>query len=712
MIITSFRQQILSLINTPKIETQCKIKLEDGLRRLLDKHAPTTERRVPSGRTSPWYSAISGQLRQAKRDRRRAERRWQKSKLTVDEQIFWTAKEAVAQLVQRAKEDYWSSKIESSASTKGLFSTSNRLLGKSKDSTLPTDIPTEDLSDAFSDFFSSKVQKIREELDSATPTPSSPFTDDVEQTASSFVGFRPVTEHEVKSVITKSAPKTCALDPVPLLVECLDELLPVITSIINSSLLSGTFPSTFKQSIVFPLLKKPSLDPNTLKNYRPVSNLSFLSKITEKLVLSQLSDYLHSHNLFPTTQSAYRAGHSTETALVRVMNDLLRAMDGGNLSILTLLDLSAAFDTIDHQILLDRLHLSFGLSGTALTWFQSYLSDRTQTVSAGNHTSKTSTLSLGVPQGSVLGPVLFILYTKPLSTLISHHSVSSQTFADDTQLRGSCPPDRLDSTIRRVQDCVDDVKRWMTCNKLKLNDDKTEVLLIHPKNKPLPPSVPSSISVGNSDIKLSSSARNLGVTFTDTLSMDKHITNICRSAYTEIRKISSIRHLLSFDATKTLVCSIILSKFDYCNALLTGIPQHLTDKLQKVQNTAARLIFRAKKHDHIQPLMQQLHWLPISSRIIHKTANICFNSFTDPHFPVYLSELLHPYTPSRQLRSSTDSRILSIPRTKTKTTGDRSFSFSAPTLWIQLPHPIRHCKTSSTFKKSLKTHLFKSAYNT
>ncbi|KAK7102473.1 hypothetical protein V1264_020687 [Littorina saxatilis] len=194
--------------------------------------------------------------------------------------------------------------------------------------------------------------------------------------------------------------------------------------------------------------------------------------------------------------------------------------------------------------------------------------------------------------------------------------------------------------------------------------------------------------------------------------MDKHITNMCRSAYTEIRKISSIRHLLFFDATKTLVCSLILSKFDYCNALLTGIPQHLTDKLQKVQNTAARLIFRAKKHDHIQPLMQQLHWLPISSRIIHKTANICFNSFPDPHFPVYLSELLHPYTPSRQLRSSTDSRIFSIPLTKTKTTGDRSFSFSAPTLWNQLPHPIRHCETSCTFKKTLKNHLFKSAYNT
>ena len=686
--------------------------LDDGLRALLDKHAPPMVRRVPTGRSSPWYAGVRDQLRIAKHGRRRAERRWLKTGLAVDRQIYWTAKEAVAEIVQKAKEDYWSSKVKSCVSTKALYNASNRLLGNSKNSTLPTDIAPEQLPDAFADFFITKVQAIREELDSATPAPSSPFSEDVNRTES-FDGFRPVAEDEVRRVINRSASKSCALDPipVPLLVECLEVLLPALTSIINSSILSGIFPSIFKRSIVLPLLKKPSLDPNTLKNYRPVSNLSFLSKVIEKLVLSQLSDYLHSRNLYPSSQSAYRPGHSTETALVRVMSDLLRAMDDGKLSILTLLDLSAAFDTIDHQILLDRLHLSFGLCGSALNWFQSYLSDRTQTVSISNRSSKPSALSLGVPQGSVLGPVLFIIYTAPLSSLIRHHSLSSHSYADDTQISASCFPDQLDATILRMQECVGDVKRWMTCNKLKLNDDKTEILLIHSQNKPLPPSAPSSISIGNSDITLSSSARNLGVTITDTLSMDKHVTNICRSAYNEIRKISTIRHLLSLDATKTLVCSLILSKFDYCNTLLAGIPQHHIDKLQKAQHSACRLILKARKHDHIQPHMRQLHWLPISSRIMYKSANLCFNSFTDPHFPAYLSELLLPYIPTRQLRSSTDKRTLLIPRTKTKTIGERSFFFHAPTFWNQLPFHVRHCQTSPTFKKYLKTHLFRSAYD-
>ena len=146
-----------------------------------------------------------------------------------------------------------------------------------------------------------------------------------------------------------------------------------MTAIINQSLHTGVFPSVFKEAIIKPLLKKPSLDPNSLKNYRPISNLSFLSKATEKIVLSQLSAYLNANNLFPTSQPAYRPGHSTKTALLNVMNDILHALDNGDVTVVTLLDLSAAFDTIDH-ILCQRLEHRYGISGTPLSWFRSYLS--------------------------------------------------------------------------------------------------------------------------------------------------------------------------------------------------------------------------------------------------------------------------------------------------------------------------------------------------
>ena len=221
---------------------------------------------------------------------------------------------------------------------------------------------------------------------------------------------------------------------------------------------SGLFPSAFKSVIVKPLLKKTTLNPEILKNYRPVSNLSFLSKILEKVVLRQLSSHLLTNNLFYSHRSAYRAGHSTETALLKIVNDLLSALDEDKLSLLSLLDLSAAFDTIDHSNLLSRLSYSFGISDTVLAWFTSYLTDRTQTVSVNGSNSLPAPVHYGVPQGSVLGPILFVLYTHPLSKIIQHHSLYCHRFSDDNQLYISTNLAQLQEIIRTSQSCISDVQ--------------------------------------------------------------------------------------------------------------------------------------------------------------------------------------------------------------------------------------------------------------
>ena len=194
--------------------------------------------------------------------------------------------------------------------------------------------------------------------------------------------FRCVTEEEVRSIIISSPPKSCCLDPIPtpLLMKHLDSTVGTITSIINESLSSGSMPDSFKHAGVRPLLKKQNMPSNELKNYRPVSNLPFLSKILEKVVLSQLEVHFLKYNLLDSHQSAYREFHNTETALLKVHNDLLCAADKNDISILALLDLSAAFDTIDHHILLERLRITMGLSGTVLSWFESYVTGRSQSV--------------------------------------------------------------------------------------------------------------------------------------------------------------------------------------------------------------------------------------------------------------------------------------------------------------------------------------------
>ena len=590
-----------------------------------------------------------------------------------------------------------------------FFDICGRLTGRKRLSPLPTSFPSGQLPQVFCDFFTRLVSDIRSKMDLVSPAV---IVSNDSVPPCSFLSFQSISETDLKAIILKSKPTTCPLDPIPthLFVECLDLILPHVTQIVNQSLSSGVFPTLFKNAIVKPLLKKPSLDQNILKNYRPVSNLSFLSKIMEKVVLKQLLAYLNTNDLMSHSQSAYRPAHSTETTLVKVTNDLLKSLDEGNVSVLTLLDLSAAFDTIDHVTLLRRLNIHYGISGSALSWFKSYLLGRTLTVLVDGQTSTSVPLTFGVPQGSVLGPVLFTMYTEPLSTLIQSHSVSSQSFADDTQLYDSTSPDKAVTVISTIETCITDVKTWMVQNKLKLNDEKTEALLFKKKTTSFPADQPSSLRVGDSDISFVQSARNLGFTVTSDMSLDKHISNTCRSAYFELRKIGAIRQYLSVQTTNTLVCAFVLSKLDYCNALLSGCPLHLLQKLQKVMNSAARLVLKARKRDHATPLLRTLHWLPVKARIEYKLCTLCFNYFSGS-CPSYFSDLLTTYTPRRQLRSSSDSRIFSIPKVKTKSYGERSFSFCAPSTWNSLPHHIRHIQSLSSFKRTLKTYLFQKHFS-
>ncbi len=263
------------------------------------------------------------------------------------------------------------------------------------------------------------------------------------------------------------------LDPIPskLLKEVLPEVIDPLLAIINSSLSLGYVPKNFKLAVIKPLIKKPQLDPKDLVNYRAISNLPFLSKILEKVVSSQLYSFLEKNDICEDFQSGFRLYHSTETALIRVTNDLLLSSDRGCISLLVLLDLSAAFDTIDHNILLNRLENFVDISGSALAWFKSYLSDCHQFVAVNEEVSYRSQVQYGVPQGSVLGPLLFTLYMLPLGNIIRKHGVSFHCYADDTQLYISSRPGETHQ-IEKLMECIVDIKNWMTSNFLLLNSEK------------------------------------------------------------------------------------------------------------------------------------------------------------------------------------------------------------------------------------------------
>ncbi|KAK3570014.1 hypothetical protein QTP86_009166 [Hemibagrus guttatus] len=335
-----------------------------------------------------------------------------------------------------------------------------------------------------------------------------------------------VASEEVLQITQSCNPTTCPLDPIPsaMLQTISPDLLSFITTVINGSLTSGHVPTVFKKARVIPILKRPALNPSEISNYRLVSLLSFLSKILERIVCNQLSDYLMQNNFHDPNQSGFKAAHSPETALLAVTEKLHAARSAKLSSVLILLDLSAAFDTVNHKTLLSTLR-SLGIFGTAWEWFASYLDGRSYQVTWKGLTSAPHRLSTGVPQGSVLGPLLFSLYTHSLDKVISSHGFSYHCYADDAQLIFSFPPSDATASAQ-ISVCLADISSWMTAHQLKLNPSKTELLIITDDPSP---AQDLEISLSNSMISPSATARNLWVTMDNQLSFSSHVTNVTRS---------------------------------------------------------------------------------------------------------------------------------------------------------------------------------------
>ena len=287
-----------------------------------------------------------------------------------------------------------------------------------------------------------------------------------------------VDEDELLKAVQRLPNKHCASDPTPtwLLKNISEMILPFVKSMVNQSFSEGIVPKSWKSAQVTPLLKKPSLDHNVVSSYRPISNLPVLSKLSERLVLNRIMSYLNNSNLLLTHQSAYRRHHSTETAVTKVCSDILGAADDGKLSLLILLDLSTAFDLVDHSILLKRLESTHGFDGFTLEWFINYLSDRSFNLRCSGTKSEFFDSSVGVPQGSVLGPLLFSLYTGDLERIVLKYKLGFHQYADDTQIYCHCNNECTEKLQLRVSECVDEIASWMGANYLKLNSEKTEMM--------------------------------------------------------------------------------------------------------------------------------------------------------------------------------------------------------------------------------------------
>ena len=680
-------------------------EFEDHIITAMDLHTPIKTIRVQVRDKNPWYDQV---LRDQKKIMRKREQIWRKYKQDHQLKAYQVERaKFYKQLRMKKGEKLLVDITEHRGDSKYLYKLTWELCGIRTKNPLPASKSDQVLAENFADFLINKIKTIRDNLASL------PLYECVQdQSIGKFTNFHPVSEEDVAKIIKGMTTKTCENDPIStkILKDNLPKFVGSITKIVNLSLEHGVFADKWKVAILRPLLKKSGLE-LVCSNYRPVSNLPFLSKVVEKIATSQVVDHCFSVGKYPKHQSAYLKNRSCETALLYLVNSILWSMEAKDIAVVVAMDLSAAFDTVDHDILLQLLENQYGISGNAIKWFDSYLRPRSFKVNINDKYSSERSLDFSVPQGSAGGPVFYNLYAAPLVDIIPEE-IDLIGFADDhTLIKSFTPGTENAETVCRseLEACMSSVNKWMGTMRLKMNPSKTELIYFGNKRQ-LEKCRLDSMEVENSIVNRSNCITLLGCSLDKNLSFLKHINNQCCKAMINFYRIKSIRPYITKEACEVLVHGLIMSHLDYGNCLLYGLPSKLIWKFQRIQNMSAKLILNLKTYDaSVTRAKMDLHWLPITERIEYKILILVFKCIWN-EAPPYLQALINQRHASRNTRSS-NTLTLEIPFVRKSTHAWRSFSLCGPRLWNSLPEYMRNILDFKKFKTSLKTYLFKRCYN-
>ena len=665
---------------------------------LINEEAPERTKIIKTVPNSPWFDNDYKQLR---RERRKAEKAFKKSKLTEDHEKFTALRKQTTDLAYTKKREYYQKKLNE-GNSKTMYSVVNKLLDKKQETVLPDATSDKELADSFVKYFSDKITKIRDKF---KDVPVNKKPSNLPSNVTRLFEFEKTTEDEIRHIVNTYGVKCSPEDPVPVnvLKGNLDVFIPIWKDLVNLSLDTGSI-ECLKSSAVLPTIKQLDelMDKDLYKNYRPVSNLIFLEKLIERVVALRLEKQMTENHLHSDEENGYKTNHSTEFLMMKVVNDLLMNCDEKKPTILLLLDLSAAFDTVDQEKLLDILKNEIGIEGTALKWFRSFLTDRTQRVKINDAYSEIMLLLYGVTQGSVLGPPLFNIYIRSLYPYIRPLLFHIFGFADDHQLMKAFVPALQVSAFEDIEKCLNMITLWMNEFFLCLNANKTQIIVIYP------PSIRDSIImrgtfINNVCVRFVKYAKNLGIILDEMLTFDDQVKRVVKACICTIKKIAEIKSFLTEDDLKTVVCAGVLSRLDYCNALYYGITEARIKKLQSVQNSAVHLI-RKRMNQHVSTaeLLKKFHWLPVKKRIAFKILLVVHKCLLG-EAPVSLRSMI-------VMGGSTRTKKLEEGKCNGEM-GERSFSIAGPKLWNLLPMEVRVEENSDEFKKKLKTFLFREIDN-
>ena len=471
-----------------------------------------------------------------------------------------------------------------------------------------------------------------------------------------------------------------------------------VTHIVNCCLELGYFPECWKLSLIKPLPKTKK--PATYGDLRPVSILPALSKVLERIIYNQLYEYVVNNGIINSLQSGFRKGHSTTTVLLNIVDDIFRSTDLGKATLLILLDFSKAFDTLDHSLLCAKLYYH-GLDEVSLSFFKNYLSGRFQRVFVEGGVSDFVRITSGVPQGSILGPLLFLIYTADIFNCVSHSSV--QAFADDTQIIYSFEPAFTEQACVSVNEDLRAIEQYAENNNLKLNAAKCSMLIFCPKKHRLSMEENVQLFINQTRLQPVKTAKNLGLIIDTKVRFSEHVSMVINKCYAVLKPLYTNISIINFKLRKKLCESFILPKINYANIVYFPCLDTLTlIRLQRMINTCCRFVCRLKKFDHISERLTQLKWFKIRRSYEY-------------HLSVFVHRLLQTSSPS-YLRHKLKYRLnvhdldlrythrLALPRFHTAKFKN-SFSYNAPTIYNEISDDIKRMSLDS-FRKKIKHMIF------
>ena len=625
----------------------------------------------------------------------------------------YNAQKRHCQYLSRIKQiSYNKSVIDDAVSTndqRQVYKAVNKLLDRSKETrVLPFHTNASILGNSLNEFFVQKPSTIRDTIlvpvsnNSLPQQPTSvPSADLPRSEAHGWLNtYDPTSAEELSMLIKHHGVKVGPGDVLtPRIIKAhLPVLLPHFVKLVNLSL-STCSTEGLKEAHVVPILKSLNLDQDNFKNYRPVSLLSFISKLTERVVHERINEHLTANSLHSTSQYGYKKNHSVETLMLKLVDDILIAVDKKFGVVMLIVDLSAAFDTVDHLLLMRILQDRYKIGGSALSWIQSFLTGRCQRVKIGGTLSDSLAVLFGVPQGSILGPLLFNMYCSTINDAFCSSGFDSMGYADDNfGARIFTARTKLTTLSTAVPDCLTSIKQWTDAHFLKLNMDKTEVVVFGSRH------FLSSLNfstVRTNDgllLPISRSTKMLGIYLDSCLSFDTQVSHVCSSVNIALKNIRKIRKSLDQATAETIVHSLITNKLDQCNALYVGCSKSNLAKLQFLQNSALRLVLQLPSHSPITSHMESLHWLSIEKRCYYKFLVMVFKCL----FGLAPTGLAAKIKIASPLNMLLDTSVFA----PCSALGRRAFSYLGPRCWNALPRELRVLPSLSTFQANLKHYFF------